>query len=139
MTLTQELQREMDIADSYRRMEFLMSEAQSKLNMSELYSTSEMHGWSKQELIDEIEASRDLIEILKQRCITGFYGDEVPQYNQGIPVHELEDYATAEEINKQVEIIQGVREVIKPFVDADPNLDKYNLAGKVEQIIKGKK
>lgn len=74
--------------------------------MSELYSTSEMQGWTKEELIEEIISSRDLIEILKGRCITGFYEEKYPQYRQGVPEHELEDYVTADEINFLIKKIE---------------------------------
>jgi hypothetical protein len=67
-----------------------------------LYSSSELQGWTREELIEEIISLDDLVELLKGRCITGDYSELTPSYRQGIPEHELEDYATAAEINKLV-------------------------------------
>lgn len=46
------------------------------------------------------------IERLKGCAISGFYEDEVPQFHQGHPTHEIEELVTAAEVTRYVSEIE---------------------------------
>lgn len=61
-------------------------------------------------------ASRDFLRIteletenaaLKAQVISGFYEEEVPQFTQGIPTHELQSVVTAQEVTGYVSIVKS--------------------------------
>ena len=59
--------------------------------------------------LDEIEALKTRVKELEAQIISGFYEDRVPQYSQGAPTHELQEVATAEEVNHLVSVIERFR------------------------------
>ena len=46
------------------------------------------------------------VDYLRSCCIAGFYEDEVPQFEQGYPYHEIQSLVTAEEVQKYVNRIK---------------------------------
>lgn len=46
-------------------------------------------------------------------CISGFYGEAVPQYRQGMPTNELESLATAAEVSRVVQTAERRLQLLK--------------------------
>lgn len=59
---------------------------------------------------NEIERLTAEVADLKKKLISGFYEEEYPQYSQGEVTHELQDIATAEEVNGLVTKIKELKE-----------------------------
>lgn len=79
--------------------------------------------------LDEIEALKTRVKELEAQIISGFYEDRVPQYSQGAPTHELQEVATAEEVNHLVSVIERFRSgdfwvIANQTVFDDPTLKK---------------
>jgi|HubBroStandDraft_5_1064220.scaffolds.fasta_scaffold186146_3 hypothetical protein len=53
----------------------------------------------------EIIWLRDRVSDLEKQVISGFYEEEIPQFRQGCPRHELEELVTAEEVQHYVDRI----------------------------------
>lgn len=59
--------------------------------------------------------SADTIATLKSRLISGFYEEELPQFSQGEPTHELQELVTAEEVSGYVQRIAALREALRIY------------------------
>jgi hypothetical protein len=49
---------------------------------------------------------------LRGKVISGFYAEQYPSYAQGMPTHELQEFATAEELNAIVERLQKLENAV---------------------------
>lgn len=47
-----------------------------------------------------------------KRCVSGFYEERVPQFRQGAPRHELEEYVTAEDCTFMVNKIEQLADLL---------------------------
>lgn len=55
----------------------------------------------------------DEIEQLRSCAISGFYHEEVPQFRQGYPVHEVEELVTATDVTAYVSTIQRLSRTVE--------------------------
>jgi hypothetical protein len=58
---------------------------------------------------EEIANLRARVKELESMVISGFYEDEIPSFQQGIPTHELQDVVTADEVRGYVAMIVELR------------------------------
>lgn len=65
------------------------------------------------EVMTEARVTGKLADAFEQDVISGFYEEEIPQFRQGTPQHELESVVTAEEVTAYVQKIAWQTDRIK--------------------------
>ena len=68
----------------------------------------------------EIESLKAQLAEARGQMVSGFYGEEIPEYAQGAPTHELQEILTAEEANGLVKKIVELRKRLAACHNAGP-------------------
>jgi protein-tyrosine-phosphatase len=64
------------------------------------------------------ESTVAAITRLKSQLISGFYEEEIPQFTQGEPTHELQELVTAEEVTSYVQRLVELRKALRGLHEA---------------------
>lgn len=64
-----------------------------------LYAVAEILDYQRQQMDARYREQEETVKTLRSQLITGFWEDEVPQFTQGEPTHEITSLTTADELN----------------------------------------